>query len=294
MKLSKSLLAMSILVGVLSAPIIFISPVRAVADVDILSHTGYLDSSGYYHVVGEVQNVGDQAVKLVKIEVTFYDSSNVVIATRFDLTMLYVLMVGRKSPFDIVLLDTTQSAKVDNYSLSVTFSATSPIPIGLEILSHNSYVDESGSMHIIVGEIMNIAAEKASTVRVIATYYDGAGDVVAAMLTYLDPIQSDLDPGQTAQFEFLLSDEDRTPYVDTYGLTAESTEYACDVVEPEFLPADLNKDGIVDIFDVVIVAGAFGSKSGDANWNPIADLVEDGIIDIFDVVIVAKAFGKTI
>jgi len=224
LKLSKSVLSMSILLAVLVAHISFISPVKAAANVDILSHTGYLDSFGYYHVVGEVQNVGDQAVNFVKIEVVFYDSSNVEIASRFDLTMLYVLLAGRKSPFDIVLLDATQSAEVDHYSLSVTFLAASPVPIGLEILSHSSYVDD-GYINI-VGEIMNIATEKAHNVKIIATYYDAAGDVVAAMLTYLDPIQSDLDPGETEPFEILLNDEDRTPYVDTYELTAESTQYA--------------------------------------------------------------------
>ena len=59
------------------------------------------------------------------------------------------------------------------------------------------------------------------------------------------------------------------------------------------LAGDLNNDGIVDIYDVVMVANAFGSKPGDPNWNPVADLVQDGTIDIFDVVVVAKNFGKT-
>ena len=56
---------------------------------------------------------------------------------------------------------------------------------------------------------------------------------------------------------------------------------------------DVNDDEIVDIFDVVTVAEAFGSKPGDPNWNPITDLVQDELIDIFDVVTVAGNFGKT-
>lgn len=56
---------------------------------------------------------------------------------------------------------------------------------------------------------------------------------------------------------------------------------------------DLNGDGVVDIFDIVIVALAFGSTfSGDPNWNPVADINGDGIIDIFDIVIVALHFGE--
>ena len=56
---------------------------------------------------------------------------------------------------------------------------------------------------------------------------------------------------------------------------------------------DINGDGIVDVFDFMIVATAFGSKPGDSRWNPDADLNNDGLIDIFDVWAVAKNFGKT-
>ncbi len=60
------------------------------------------------------------------------------------------------------------------------------------------------------------------------------------------------------------------------------------------LLGDINDDGVVDIYDVVTVAIAFGSKPGDANWNPEADIVEPyGEIDVYDVVTVATEFGKT-
>ena len=56
---------------------------------------------------------------------------------------------------------------------------------------------------------------------------------------------------------------------------------------------DLNDDGIVDIYDVVLAALAFGSRPGDENWNPYADLIRDGIIDIFDIVTIAVNYGRT-
>lgn len=58
------------------------------------------------------------------------------------------------------------------------------------------------------------------------------------------------------------------------------------------LQGDLNGDGIVDIFDVVTVATAFGTKPGDEKWNPVADLNNDSMVDIFDVVTVTSNFGK--
>ncbi len=66
------------------------------------------------------------------------------------------------------------------------------------------------------------------------------------------------------------------------------------VVQKNFwitVPADLNADGVVDIFDIVPIAIAFGSTIGDANYSPAADLNHDGKVDIFDIVIVAINFG---
>ncbi len=70
------------------------------------------------------------------------------------------------------------------------------------------------------------------------------------------------------------------------------------VAESEGLVAavdgDLNDDGIVDIFDVVRLAGAFGSKLGDYRWDSVADLNRDEYIDILDVVLVSKQFGNRV
>jgi len=65
-------------------------------------------------------------------------------------------------------------------------------------------------------------------------------------------------------------------------------------VSPSSLLTDLNRDGIVDIMDVSMVARAFGTKPGDKNWNAIADLDKNGVINIMDVAIVAKDYGKTL
>ena len=58
------------------------------------------------------------------------------------------------------------------------------------------------------------------------------------------------------------------------------------------LLGDINDDGIVDIFDAVMLSRASGSQPGDLNWNPKCDLNDDGIVDIFDAVILAANAGK--
>ncbi len=58
-------------------------------------------------------------------------------------------------------------------------------------------------------------------------------------------------------------------------------------------PGDVNADAIVDIFDCVLVASAFGSAMGDSNWSPNTDVNSDLLVDIFDLVTVAGRFGET-
>ncbi len=53
----------------------------------------------------------------------------------------------------------------------------------------------------------------------------------------------------------------------------------------------VNGDLKVNIIDLATVARAFGSKPGAVNWNPDADLDKNGIIDIRDLSIVAFYFG---
>jgi len=43
--------------------------------------------------------------------------------------------------------------------------------------------------------------------------------------------------------------------------------------------ADINRDGVVDYKDLARLGAAFGSRPGDANWDPDADINQDGVID---------------
>jgi hypothetical protein len=57
------------------------------------------------------------------------------------------------------------------------------------------------------------------------------------------------------------------------------------------IPADIQGDGIVNMWDVGIAARYFGTMSDSANWNPQADIIQDGAIDMKDVGYVARCFS---
>jgi len=56
---------------------------------------------------------------------------------------------------------------------------------------------------------------------------------------------------------------------------------------------DLNNDGTVNIYDIVLAAAAYGTKPGDANWNPDADLIQDNVIDIYDIVVAVNNYAES-
>lgn len=56
--------------------------------------------------------------------------------------------------------------------------------------------------------------------------------------------------------------------------------------------ADVNGDGIADIFDLFIVAKAYGAVVGEPEYNPEADINKDGIVDMQDLNIVCIQYGE--
>ncbi len=80
----------------------------------------HLDDIGYYHIVGEVTNQGNQKATFVKVSGAFYNSSNVVVAADFTYTDPKDLEPGQTAPFEI-----TVSAPTANEITSATLNVDS-------------------------------------------------------------------------------------------------------------------------------------------------------------------------
>lgn len=59
------------------------------------------------------------------------------------------------------------------------------------------------------------------------------------------------------------------------------------------LIGDINKDGVVNMRDLAIIAAAYNSTPLDPQWNPEADLNKDGIINMRDIAVLMIDYGET-
>jgi len=240
-RLSKPLIALTIILGILLGSInTQVIPQASAAGISLVSDMGYLDQAHNYHVVGEVKNVGTTTYQFITITVNFYDVNNQLVTTRFGMTMLDILLPARRSPFDISLLDESLSSMVDHYSISITQSSGTPTLKGLRIDSYSSFLDETGAMHAI-GNIKNFKDLTAENVKVVATFYDSEGKVIAATSNYIDPEESVLLPGESRGFELVI-DVESSALASSYILTAESIQYAIiSEVPPPEPPPPINR-----------------------------------------------------
>jgi len=75
--------------------------------------------------------------------------------------------------------------------------------------------------------------------------------------------------------------------------TFKATEDKNFVYGGSVIPGDVDGDGDVDIYDVVIILAAYGSRPGDPNWDPRADITEPyNKIDLYDAVLAMSHYGE--
>jgi hypothetical protein len=58
------------------------------------------------------------------------------------------------------------------------------------------------------------------------------------------------------------------------------------------IPGDIDGNYRVQLADLVLLASAYGSKSGDPRWNPNADIDNSGMVGLSDLVILAQHYGQ--
>lgn len=197
--------------------------VHASPNAMIQNDSSYTDSIGYYHVVGEILNTGDTSLTFIKISGVFKDFGGQVVDTELTYAYTNYLPAGQKAPFDLFISDTGKSAHVASYSLALQYdSATQTVPIQLTIQGSTSSTDSLGYLEV-VGQVHNNGQTVSNFTKVVGTFYDQAGKVIAVEFTYTSP--SDIPAGQAYGFKIIVIDQAISSRVANYSLFAESNQY---------------------------------------------------------------------
>ena len=176
-------------------------------NIKVQNYSWYVDSEGYFNIVGEVQNTGPNTIESVILEgiITTVEGNQ----TYSNPTYVYVncLVPQQKAPFYIELPPPQTddlswlSIAVDHIDFTVlSANVTSDyLYPNVTVKSSSGGVDEEG-IYWVSGSVQNIGSQTASTIRVIGTFYNASGIVVAAGYTdHLTPVS--LSPSSVASFK---------------------------------------------------------------------------------------------
>jgi hypothetical protein len=163
-------------------------------DVKILSYNYYIDSAGFFDVVGEVKNVGSTTLTSVIIAGSVYsgviDVGDTYAPIGVEPVLANYLLPQQQAPFYMTFyapnsqtgVQTWSSIDITNVSLSVVqASATSSYPYpDLEVTGVTTSIGtgSNAGAYFVNGYIQNTGTQTAQNITVLGTFYDSKGDTV--------------------------------------------------------------------------------------------------------------------
>ena len=184
-------------------------------------------------------------------------------------------------------IDTGQNITA-TYSPSISFTYSNVVSSGVLILNVTHATKPAPLGFLFLGAIpvfydVNTTASYSSSISITLPYTGVVPNSLAEKNLVL------VQWNETSQnWDNITTGTDRTDN----SISGETSQLSIfTVIVPLF--GDINKDGTVDIYDAILLAGAFNSTPGSPKWNPAADINKDNVVDIYDAIILASNFGKT-
>ncbi len=117
-----------------------------------------------------------------------------------------------------------------------------------------------------------------------------AGNRTSLIRRYVDGIALDGTQagGWISATDANLTADQQTYYGDENDISTPGIGIIINEISTQFIEYDVNQDGVVNISDLVVVAGRLGQSGPNA-----ADVNGDGVVNIQDLILVASALGQT-
>ncbi|MBN1245420.1 hypothetical protein JXA31_07490 [Candidatus Bathyarchaeota archaeon] len=191
--------------GLVLVPQVFSQP----ENIKVLSYSWYIDSFGDFIVVGEVQNNGPNTISSVVLSGIVYTKDGEAQVGSTGDAFVNQLIPQQKAPFYMVFPPQYSvtgdlswvSIGVDHIDFTVNKaeSTTNYQYPDLTVQSSSGGVDAEGA-YWVSGTIQNSGTQTATTIRVIGTFYNASGNVIA--VGYTDPLTpASLAPSSTVSFK---------------------------------------------------------------------------------------------
>ena len=190
------------------------------ANVKVVTYSWYIDSAGLLDVVGEIQNVGTSIVSSVILSGTAITTTG---SQQTSNTMAYVknMLPNQKAPFYMTFFLQTDQAtqstptvvKRNGRSKSQAATTTGYLYPDVKVTAHQNSIgtgtDDKG-VYWVTGTVKNMGTQTATNVRVLGTFYDKEGNVIAVG-GYTDAaLSASLSPSASTNFKFGAYDTNQT------------------------------------------------------------------------------------
>jgi hypothetical protein len=188
-------------------------------NVKVVTYSWYIDNAGLLDVVGEIQNIGTSIVSSVILSGTAITTTG---NQQTSNTMAYVkdMLPNQKAPFYMTFfLQTDQATQstptVSNVAVEVAQakSTTDYLYPEVKVTAHQNNIgtgtDDKG-VYWVTGTIKNTGTQTATNVRVLGTFYNSEGNVIAVG-GYTDvALSASLAPSASSNFKFGAYDTNET------------------------------------------------------------------------------------
>src|SRR3989338_2202461 len=152
-----------------------------VAGLEVVQVTGYVDTYGYYHVVGIIKNQGDSPASEIELTIELKDADGQTLLEDNDapvdsLTwqpLLYTLAPGAESPFDYY--QSTDQGQPESYTVTITGRQTGDASeANVEVQNARLTTDGSSTWYI-AGELVNLGDQPAEINGLAGAVLDDSG-----------------------------------------------------------------------------------------------------------------------
>jgi YD repeat-containing protein len=230
-----------------------------------------LDSKSYSLNLGNAHNT------VVKADFANGIQRNITVGVEFTTSNSDIAAVDRYGKVTALKIgEATITANYEGYSASVKVSVVSPTDTEAPTQPKNLTVTEKTDTTLSV-------SWTASTDNVAVEGYE----------IYINDIKTDTSTKTTYTFTGIEPGKEYSIYVkafDTAGNCSLKSNIILEKTSIKYL--DIDDDGAISFNDIMIIASAFNSKSGDGRYDLKCDLNTDGAVNMQDVMMLAAHFNK--